>query len=100
MVEDPSDKVEKALKLIRLDDSSADDREIDTLKNLHHQNIIRYFASGVIGEECQFVLMELGDYDLSAMIQEKKLTNFEEKLNIFKQICKGIQYIHKVEKNF
>lgn len=93
---DCSDKQEKALKLIPIDDSSLLDGDIDTLKTLYHQNIIRYFMSGIVGEDCAFVLMELCDYDLEEVIKKKKITNFEQQLKIFKQICKGIEYVHLV----
>lgn len=97
-VYDCSDKQEKALKLISIEDSSFSDGDIDTLKTLYHQNIIRYFMSGVLDEDCAFVLMELCDYDLEEGIKNRKFESFEQQMKIFKQICKGIEYVHQVYK--
>lgn len=96
LVYDSSDKQEKVIKLIRIEESLIDG-DIDILKRLHHSNIIGYYGSGVIRDECAYVLMELCDDDLDKMIKEKRFATFEDRLKIFKQICKGIQYFHKVK---
>ena len=91
---DHEDQVLKALKLIKLDDFN--DGYVTVLKKISHQNIIHYFRSKSLEEDVGFLLMELCDSDLDALIRENKLS-FEEKLKIFKQICKGIKYFHNVK---
>lgn len=95
-VHDTLDREQKALKLISINDSALLDGDINNLKKLHHQYIIHYYGSGSIGDEYYWVLMELCDSDLEQAIQQKRFSSFEQKVEVFKQICKGIQYFHKV----
>ena len=95
-VYDHTDDEKKAVKIIQINDSSlASDGDLHTLKKLHHQNIVHYHHSGIL-KECSFVVMELCDSDLETMIEKNKLTNFDEQMNVFKQICRGIEYFHDV----
>ena len=93
-VYDYEDQEVKALKLVKLDNFK--DGDVIVLKKLSHPNIIRYFRSKAFAKDLGFLLMEFCESDLHSLIKEKKL-NFKDKLKIFKQICKGIKYCHKVK---
>lgn len=88
---DPSDQEHKALKLIDIQNNL--DRDLEIMKELHHNNIIGYFRSGKIGQEYIFIVMELCDMDLEQALKKKILTN-NDKMYILNQICNGIKYLH------
>ena len=94
---DHEDQELKALKLIKQIDFK--DGDVTVLKKINHRNIIRYFRSKSLAKDVGFLLMELCDSDLNALIRENKLS-FEEKVKIFKQICKGIKHFHNVKPIF
>ena len=94
LVVDSLEQKEKALKLMYIDDLTSVDREFQALKRLRHQNIIDYYEFRIIGKECTFV-MELCNSDLDKLIKENKLDS-QAKVKTFKEICKGIKYLHKV----
>ena len=93
---DNLDKEPKVLKYISIDNSSSVDGNINNLKKLNHQYIIHYFGSGIIGDDFAYVIMELCDTDLGKMMEKKELSTFPQKVKMFKEICKGIHYLHKV----
>lgn len=92
-VYDIEDQEIKALKLLKIEDF--EDGDVTVLKKLQHPNIIRYFRSKAFSNDFGFVLMEFCDSELNSLIKENQIS-FEDKLKIFKQICKGIKYFHSV----
>lgn len=83
-----------ALKLLQYEEE--DEIEFKILKEMDHQNIIRYFRTikrpkeGYLG-----IVTEIADYDLMFLIKEKKLTN-EEIYNYAIQISEAVYYLHNV----
>ena len=94
---DPKDSKEKALKIIKMiENEKFNDPEIEIIKlrDLHHQNIMKYYRTKKLGSQTWYILMELCDTDLETMIAKEELNTFEKKIEIFLQICAGIQYLH------
>lgn len=89
---DPSDQMHKALKLFK---TRSEDRDLEILKKLYHQNIVRYFRSGTYGKRGNkaFIVMDLCDGDLNSVIKDDKIDE-ERKNDIFLQICEGLHYLH------
>lgn len=99
---DKNDEEYKALKFLMLQDGN-DDTDLNILKNLYHQNIIRYFGSQKKMDEGYIaILMELGDMDLHNFIEKKLFKNEEQRFQFVIQTTSAINYLHnevKVEKN-
>lgn len=73
--------------------------QVDTMKKLHHPNIIRF------EEHCQsafdlFIVMELGErgnlLEYIHSFREKRLPEYEAKF-AFYQICQGLRHIHSLK---
>ena len=94
---DPKDSKEKALKIIKMiqsEEIKEQEVEIVKFRDLHHQNIVKYYRTKKLGSQSWYILMELCDKDLETMIAKDELNTFEKKMEIFIQICAGIQYLH------
>lgn len=93
---DREDDKTKALKIIKIFDKNEEIDEIELLqlKDLHHQNIVKYYRTNKLGSQSCFILMELCESDLQTAIDNDELTTFEKKMEIFLQICSGIQFLH------
>lgn len=91
---DKNDEEYKALKFMMLQDGN-DDTDLKILKNLYHQNIIRYFGSQKKMDEGYIaILMELGDMDLHDFIEKKLFKNEEQKFQFVIQTASAINYLH------
>ena len=90
----------KALKLFQIqsEDDKIKDGDMTLLKELHHQNVVKYFGSGKLknNSETAYLILSLCETDLKKLIEKKLFKDFNEKLMIFQQICEGLQYLHKV----
>lgn len=81
-----------ALKLIPYEEEA--EIEFKILKEMDHQNIIRYFRTIKRSKEGYLgIVTEIADYDLDYLIKEKKLTN-EDISSFSLQIAEGINYLH------
>ena len=122
-VKNKLDKKEYAVKIINMNSENADIvlREVENLSLLNHPNIIRYFGSWVenieISEQNNYLEYEPEDFSESESVSEdfkptkyvflqmelaqnslKNIQNslsYDEKLDIFKQIVRGLNEIHK-----
>ena len=89
-------KIYKAVKImfdINDDDTANIDQQI--LRTLNHQYIIKYHGEGRDDEAgWAYLSMELAEMDLKKALEMKIFETEEKKLALFKQICKGIKYLH------
>ena len=89
-----------ALKIIRsehLKNQSLKDRfqqEMDIVSSLEHENIASILGWGVDNIERQYFAMEFVDGDNVRELLENNAINLNLALNIFTQLCKGLQYAH------
>lgn len=89
-----------ALKIIRsehLKNQSLQDRfqqEMDIVSRLEHENIASILGWGVDNIGCQYFAMEFVDGDNVRELLENNAINLNLALNIFTQLCKGLQYAH------
>ena len=90
----------KALKVFQIqsENDKIKDGDMTLLKELHHQNVVKYFGSGRLKNhsETAYLILSLCETDLKKLIEQKLLKDFNQKLIIFQQICEGLQYLHKV----
>jgi len=61
-------------------------REIDTLKNLEHKNIIQIFDFDIVDEKIFITIMEFCDYTFTEYLKEKKNLSFKTKVDLISQI--------------
>ncbi|KAL9645416.1 hypothetical protein ABK040_002615 [Willaertia magna] len=93
-----------ALKIITTFESlNGFDREVDLITKIgKHLNIIEYLDYGnyIInnGTRIPYIVMELCDYSLNDKLfknkEFKKEFNLKEKLNLFQQVCEGVEHLH------
>lgn len=83
-----------AVKRVVSQSLSIEDREVKLLRNLQHDNLVRYFATE---RDAQFIYiaMEMAEFTLSNLIEGNK---FDEsgisKEEVCKQSALGLQYLH------
>lgn len=87
-----------ALKFVRKSDkieSKYATNEIQALKSIDHQNIIKLYDNFIVNDATVLVL-ELMDKDLTDYVNEKKLKRIDEEETkcIIRQVLSGIQYLH------
>lgn len=92
---DLEDSLMKALKYIPLTKGKTEEIDLDIIKTLYHDNIIRYFRSEKIAKKkyC-YILMELADMDLSEYIRSEHLLKNFMKYDLVYQIATAIDYLH------
>ena len=93
----PLTKMAYALKIIEnVNDESIlkeTSIEIQTLCQLQHVNIIRFFSADYIKKEERIIIhMELADQSLSNVI---KTLDLATAITYFSQICEGLKYLHQ-----
>ena len=70
-------------------------RELRTLKKLSHPNIIPHYHSAICSKTKKFyMLTELCDMNLKEFIESRPSLNMLKKMEILKQICEAIDYLH------
>lgn len=88
-----------ALKLIRREMATPSNkarfkREQQILAGLSHPNIAQLFDGGVTADGLPYLVMECVDgQSILEYCDENKL-NFEERIDLFKQVCRAVQYAH------
>lgn len=88
-----------AIKVIRLGlETEQNIRRFETereiLSQLNHQNIARLLDGGITEDGIPFLVMEWIDgQPVDEFIKEKQLA-IPERLDLFEQICNGVQYAH------
>ncbi len=91
---DKNDEDLKALKFLLIQDGN-DDNDLEILKQLHHQNVIRYYGSHKkIDEGYIAILMELADMDLHQFLDKGLFKNEQQKFQFALQLTDAIKYLH------
>jgi serine/threonine-protein kinase len=88
-----------ALKLMRHGITSRDqalrfEQERTILSSLNHPNIARLLDGGISDDGRSYYVMEYVDGIPITEYCEKNNCELEERLNLFKQVCKAVQYAH------
>jgi len=99
--EDIHDKIEIAIKEIQFNSTSTTTiemfrRECKIAIDLNHENIVKtygYYEQFPIFEK-GYIFMDYCQCDLRTFILHTKNLTIEHKINICKQICKGMIYLH------
>ena len=99
LVEAESDQSHAVIKQIEYDDSEKTVQEALLLKNMDHPNIIQFRDVYLTKSKKLCIVMEYADDgDLSTKIKRAKEAdqplNEAEIIDIFRQICKGMEYCH------
>ena len=96
---DFSEEKSKVLKIIKVDNPEEAKKELNILHFLHHQCIIKYFRSGVLKHNKVYIVMEECDMNLEKYLEKNKaILSYDDKVNLFVNICEGINYIHNHKK--
>ncbi|MFH1461570.1 MAG: protein kinase [bacterium] len=69
------------------------EKELYFFQNYNHKNIISMIN---FSNEFKVIILEIGEMNLLSLVTNKKLTLIE-KLKLFKDITKGLQYLHNNE---
>lgn len=89
----------KVLKMTAFDAEIDRDRfvrEARLLSKLSHPNIVSIFATDLTEDQDPFVAMEfLNGKSLGSFVAEKGKLDADTVLEIFRQICEGLSYVHK-----
>lgn len=93
---DKSDKNVKAIKIFRNQKNNVEDlfAELQVLTELYHQNIIRYFRSGICMKNNVFIVMEYCEMNLQDFIIKTRPLPIIIKNRFFRQICEGLDFLH------
>lgn len=88
-----------ALKLMRHGISSDDqarrfEQESMILSRLNHQNIARLLDGGISEDGRSYYVMEYVDGIPITEYCKKNLCNLKQRLHLFKQVCRAVQYAH------
>lgn len=88
-----------ALKLMRHGVTSRNqalrfEQERSILSSLNHPNIARLLDGGISDDGRSYYAMEYVDGVPITKYCKKNNCNLEERLNLFKQVCKAVQYAH------
>lgn len=96
---DLSDKENKAIKIMKVNEPEKTKDELSILLKLHHQCIVRYFRSGTLKNNKVFIIMEECDCNLEEYLEQNKakLTH-GDKVSLLLKICEGVDYIHHNKK--
>ena len=71
-------------------------QEAKAVSQLEHPNIIRIYDFGETSDGQPFMVMDYVEgTDLQSLLKEETTLSVEEGLNIFRQICAGMQHAHK-----
>ena len=69
-------------------------REKKLLSRLHHPNIARLLDGGITDEGSPYLIMEFVEGDPVGVYCNKHGLNLKERLSLFLQICKAVQFAH------
>lgn len=69
-------------------------REVEILRCLNHDNVIRVYDL-IEGADQFFIVMELAPKDLLSLLQERSKIGEDEARVMFKSILEGVLYCHR-----
>jgi len=73
-------------------------QEAQTLANLHHPNLVSVYELGVSRQGQPYSVMEFVDgCGLDHLIADKGHLHLAQAINIFLQVCEGLEYVHAHE---
>lgn len=70
-------------------------REAQSTAKLHHNNIVTIYDFGLEGEQLFIVMEYLEGQDLQARVTARTPMDINERLDIVRQICLGLDYAHR-----
>ena len=85
----------KYIKLVRVNNKSSLEKEMNILEKLNHESIIRLQSKGRIGSEGMYLMLELAENgELADRIEPDIGMPKQEAFRFFRQLLNGVEYLH------